>query len=549
VRTRRIAGVEVVDEEPDTPGLITDEKLMPADKLGEAKWLEIDTLEDYGSFEILPAETALKQMKLHHGKVISTRWVLQMLGDLIKARFVAREFASWETVDFFAPTSSPATSRVLDVKCLVENICAFTFDARRAFLHVPEKEYILVHPPAEWIEARQRAGLDTNVYWRMLKTLYGRRCAAQEWTNYLADVLQRQCGFEQYAAVPVFFRKPQSSLVLEVHMDDGHGVGGQREVEDFLKVLGEQINIKRTGPHRWDNGSPKYEHLKRERIMRAEGTIIRPSTKYVDSILRIMGMEKAKSVSTPMTDAGEDPDDLVDCEEGEATKFRSSVGVMLYLVVDRGDLTFVTKELSRHLKRPTGAAMNKLKRCCRYLIGTRDYAVFLPRPSYRPTELLTHSDSNWAGCRKTRRSTSCFVVALLSMVLLVVSRTQTTLALSSAEAEWYAAVSAAAEALFLRALLHFLGIDVQCILKMDSSGARGIAGRQGVGKVRTLELRTLWLQGKVKEGLVKIGSVRGENNVADIGTKVLSAAKLAYHGRQAGLVVYRDGSISPLAST
>ena len=142
------------------------------------------------------------------------------------------------------------------------NLARFTFDARRAFLHVPEKEYVIVTPPAEWIEMRAEAGLDVAVCWRMLKTLYGRRVAAQAWTDFLANILQTECAMEQYKPIPIFFKstKPGSHMSLEVHMDDGHGIGTEAEIERFIRIIGSKTSIKWTGPHRHSH-NPVYTHL------------------------------------------------------------------------------------------------------------------------------------------------------------------------------------------------------------------------------------------------------------------------------------------------
>ena len=70
---------------------------------------------------------------------------------------------------------------------------------------------------------------------------------------------------------------------------------------------------------------------------------------------------------------------------------------------------------------------------------------------------------------------------------------------------------------------------------MDASAARGIANSQGVGKIRHLECKTLWLQQKVKDGIVKVFAVSGNDNSADLGTKVLTANRIHYLAEQIGL--------------
>ena len=53
----------------------------------------------------------------------------------------------------------------------------------------------------------------------------------------------------------------------------------------------------------------------------------------------------------------------------------------------------------------------------------------------------------------------------------------------------------------------------------DSSAAKAVAKRRGLGKLRHVELKWLWVQDMVKEGRVQLQTVRGEENVADHLTK------------------------------
>ena len=107
------------------------------------------------------------------------------------------------------------------------------------------------------------------------------------------------------------------------------------------------------------------------------------------------------------------------------------------------------------------------------------------------------------------------------------STTQTVVAMSSGEAEYYGAVKGACEGIGIAGLIWDLtGKHVKLEVNTDSSAARGIAMRRGVGKVRHLEVRTLWLQDQVDRGIVMINKVCGQNNPADVCTKYLDGRRL-----------------------
>ena len=99
--------------------------------------------------------------------------------------------------------------------------------------------------------------------------------------------------------------------------------------------------------------------------------------------------------------------------------------------------------------------------------------------------------------------------------------------MSTGEAEFHAATKAAAEALAVQAYLRDLGWDTQIRLEVDASAAKAMASRQGLGKVRHLQVRFLWLQDMVQGGVIRIQKVRGKLNPADVLTKSLPQAVMA----------------------
>ena len=77
------------------------------------------------------------------------------------------------------------------------------------------------------------------------------------------------------------------------------------------------------------------------------------------------------------------------------------------------------------------------------------------------------------------------------------SSTQSTVSLSSGEAECYGLVKGGAAGLGHQAIMNDYGVDLPVRLWTDSSAALGISKRSGLGKIRHLATHTLWLQEKV----------------------------------------------------
>ena len=104
-----------------------------------------------------------------------------------------------------------------------------------------------------------------------------------------------------------------------------------------------------------------------------------------------------------------------------------------------------------------------------------------------------YSDTGWAGCPRTRKSTSGGVLLLGQHILKTYSSTQPSVALSSGEAEFYGVVKANGASLRQKGLFPDLGTDLRVCVWTDSFAAIGIMSRQGLGQLRYIDTHTLWV--------------------------------------------------------
>ena len=133
------------------------------------------------------------------------------------------------------------------------------------------------------------------------------------------------------------------------------------------------------------------------------------------------------------------------------------------------------------------------------------------------------SDSDWAGCLRSRESTSGGVATLAGGILKSWSSTQATVAMSVGEAEYYSLVKAAAEGLGIQSVMNDLGWGVKVRIWVDSATAKSVASRIGMGKIRHMEVKFLWVQEAVKLRRVEVRKIPGVKNPADIQTKPKSS--------------------------
>jgi hypothetical protein len=79
-----------------------------------------------------------------------------------------------------------------------------------------------------------------------------------------------------------------------------------------------------------------------------------------------------------------------------------------------------------------------------------------------------------------------------------------------------------------RNIAEGFGVKVTIENYTDWTGAIGFCTRQGAGKIKHLETQLLWIQDSVRSKEIVIRTVGTDVNVADIGTKNLTADRIKF---------------------
>ena len=127
------------------------------------------------------------------------------------------------------------------------------------------------------------------------------------------------------------------------------------------------------------------------------------------------------------------------------------------------------------MQNPTSAHMAALEHLLKCISGTSGQGILLR--GIDSLQLTAYSDSDWASCPMSRRSVTGYVVLLNNSPISWKSKKQSTVARSSAEAEYRAMAQAAAEVTWLVSLLKALGVShIKLVtLNCDSQSALHIA--------------------------------------------------------------------------
>ena len=122
--------------------------------------------------------------------------------------------------------------------------------------------------------------------------------------------------------------------------------------------------------------------------------------------------------------------------------------------------------------------------------------------------------------------------------------TQGAVALSSAEAEFYAMAEGAQRGKWAVTVARELGVHLGgggLVLKTDSEAAKSFVSRRGLSRMRHIEVRELWLQEEVRKGNVIVKRVAGAENPADLMTKFLGRSEVVARLGRMG-IAWKDQS-------
>jgi hypothetical protein len=188
------------------------------------------------------------------------------------------------------------------------------------------------------------------------------------WENTYVDAMC-QTGFVQGMSSPCIFIHKEKDIATVVHGDDFTSLG----VESSLHWLADQLKLTFSIKERGILGpEPRDTKAIRllSRIIAWEPTGIRyeADQRHAEIVIKSLNLDNAKGVSTPGTkdrDKSEEDDELLNAET--ATLYRACVARCNFLSLDRPDIQFATKELSRTMSKPTLHDMANLKRLGRHL--------------------------------------------------------------------------------------------------------------------------------------------------------------------------------------
>ena len=251
----------------------------------------------------------------------------------------------------------------------------------------------------------------------------------------------------------------------------------------------------------------------------ARGYSVEANPNYIRNVINVLGLEEARPVMTPSVKRTPTTESLVELEGERRATHRTVVGKLLHMCQERADVIYSVKETARKITGPTGSDEMNLKRIVRYLKGapSAKSLIEITTPS-KFVNVKTDSDLG-LGQATTCKSTNGGVVQWRNATLTAWSRTQQTVSLSSAEAELYAFTTGVAKGMVTKHLLQELGPEVILMNHADSQSAKAWASKRGLGRMKHVMLKYMYVQDVVKKKLTNLAYINTKQNKPDLMTK------------------------------
>ncbi|KAK1427874.1 hypothetical protein QVD17_16572 [Tagetes erecta] len=406
-----------------------------------------------------------------------------------KARLVVQGFAQEEWIDYtevFALVARLEAIRIFLAHAANKDFKVYQMDVRCAFLYgdIDEEIYIWLHQaPRIWYE-----------------TL----------TQYLLSK-----GVSRGTIDMTLFKKEVNGelLIVQVYVDDIiFGSTNEGLCREFEKVMIDRFEMTIMGEMCFFLGLQVEQ--------KPDGILIHQE-KYIKEILTKFGIDDSSPELIPFTAqtcrTSDDNGNPV-----EAHRYRSMIGSFMYLTTSRPDITFAVCCCARFQANPKESHEKAVKRIFRYLKGSSRLGLWYPKGGN--FDLHAFSDSDHASCRINRKSVTGGCQYLGECLVSWQSKKQTTVSLSTGEAEYIDASSCCCQVLWIQHQMMDYGINfLHTPLFYDNEAAVGIA-KNPVHHTRTKHIET-------RIHAIREAQEKGFINIIPIETRKQKADHLTNHAQ------------------
>ena len=484
-----------------------------------------------------------KLVKLPNGKkAMKCKWVfkkkINSQGKVVrfKARLCAKGYTQQEGVDYFetfAPVMKYKSMRIILAIVAKLDYEFKQLDVLTAFLNALMKEEVYMEQPEGYEEGTK------DMVCRLIKTIYGTKQAPREWNKEVNEFIVNELQLNRCTSDScVYVKKSRTGkvIIVAIFVDDftaAYDSTDEGEWNQMKQKLMSKYKMKDLGDVEWILGM-KVVRDRSRRIIKLDQEV------YVEKILEKFNMERSKEVDTPSVPGikyskQDAPTTEKEKEEMREKPYRELVGSLLYAAIStRPDIAHAVNTISRHMSNPGEKLWIAGKRILRYLRGTSKLGLVFNGKNEKaiPTDknklssdIVVYVDSDWSGDTDERKSTTGFYVFIYGCVVNWWSKKQTTVSLSSAEAEYMAICAATQEVKWVRIFMKEVLMNEELestIMFSDSQSAIDISKNDvHHGRTKHIDIRHHFIRQEINNGEIKLEWIATHYQLADMLTKAL----------------------------
>ncbi|GKA38185.1 retrovirus-related pol polyprotein from transposon TNT 1-94 [Tanacetum coccineum] len=381
-------------------------------------------------------------------------------------------------------------------------------DVKSAFLNGKILEEVYVQQPLGFESSKFLDHVS-----KLDKPLYGLKQAPRAWYETLSTFLIQHKFVGGTIDNTFFTYKTKSDVIIvQIYVDDIiFGSTSVKLSKQFAKLMNRKYEMSMMSELTYFLGFQIKQDSKGISICQE---------KYVKDLLKKYDLADYALVKCPMLL----PNNLGPNESGVSineTLFRGMIGSLMYVTTSRPDIQFSTFLCARYQANPKESHLVAIKRIFRYLKGTLNLSLWYPKGS--GFDLKAYSDSDYDGCNLHRKSTLGGCQILGGKLVCWSAKKQSSVAMSSAEAEYVAAAGCSAQVLWIKSQMDDYDVLYDKVpIFCDNTSVIAISNNLVLhSRTKHIDIRYHFIKDHILKGDIKLYFVPTDLQLADIFTKPL----------------------------
>ncbi|KAI3821581.1 hypothetical protein L1987_09149 [Smallanthus sonchifolius] len=208
--------------------------------------------------------------------------------------------------------------------------------------------------------------------------------------------------------------------------------------------------------------------------------------------------------------------------------YHGMIGSLMYLTASRPDIMFVMCLCSRFQSQPKESHMIAMKRIFRYLKGKPQLGIWYSKQ--QSFDFKAYTDSDYGGCNLDKKSTSSGCQFLGDRLVSWQCKKQSTVSVSTCEAEYIAAASGCSQILWIQQQLRDYGLNfIGTPLFIDNNATMSITNNPVKhSKTKDIEICHHFIRDCAEKHLIELVKVHTDDNLADLFTKAFDHSRFEH---------------------